>query len=298
MELGLRNIDHRIKLFVDYFVAHTSSNPDRDFLALQSKCQSLNDPEERLFFILLATHFASSHLADEFYKRVSWSKTQQIDESGIRDVCDEYFARKRFIGEHRIGDHRRYFRCLSKDSKIEYSVRILVSYKQAIEKYGSQVGFFEIHNHNVTFDILYRRMKDEIENFHTRLPRFDHLERVSRIHGFYVTPERFYAEDATGPLCGLTFLLFGRRLRKDSGITERDLIDTLPPKWNQQIGGEYTIPDGADFKQVVECLERWIVERVRNWKSLPPERRDDQAFIFDIESCLCNWQKRKCVNGP
>lgn len=295
MELDLREIDHRIKVYVDFCIANISSDPDRNFLALQSKCQTLIDPEERLFFILLTTHFDSPYLADEFHQRVSWHKLQRIDENGIRQVCEEYLLKKEFTDNYLIGDHRRYFRCLPRDKKVDYSVKILVSYKQAIEKYGSQVNFFEIHNSDIGFDILYRRMKDEVANFHTRLPRFDHLERVSRIHDFYVTPTGFYSEDSTGPLYGLTCLLFGKRLGKDSGITRQDLI-SLSPIWNKEIGGKYTIPDKADFKQVVECLEQLVINRVRNWELSPPMRWDDKAFVFDIESCLCNYQKGRCLD--
>jgi hypothetical protein len=297
MQLDLENIDRRIERFVKYFADNISSDPDRNFRALRSRCDALDDPEEKLFFILLTTHFDSPYLADEFHKKVTWNKIQRIDEVSIRQVCKEYIFVKQFTGEYLIGDHRRYFRCLSKDEKVDYSVKILASYKQAIKKYNSQAAFFEIHNITVDFEVLYDRMKDEIANFHQRLPRFDHLERVSRIHSFYVIPQRFYAEDATGPLYGLTCLLFGKRVGKDKGITRQDLIDTLPPIWNKQIGSSYTIPDGADFKQVIACLERWVVNRVQNWETLLSEKRDDKAFVFDIESCLCNWQKGKCING-
>ena len=84
---------------------------------------------------------------------------------------------------------------------------------------------------------------------------------------------------------------------RNGGITKGDLVNTLPQIWNKQIGSKYAIPDKADFKQVIECLERWVVDRVRNWESLPSARRDDKAFVFDIESCLCNWQKGGCLNG-
>jgi hypothetical protein len=296
MQLDLKNIDRRIQRFVKYFVDNTSSDPDRKFRALQSKSYTLDDPEERLFFILLTTHFDSPYLADEFHQRLSWDKIQQADETGIRQVCKEYIHEKEFTGKYLIGDHRRYFRCLPKDGKVDYSAKILTSYKQTIEKYSSQTAFFEIDNKKARFDVLYQKMK-KITYFHRRLPRFDHLERVSRLHNFYVIPDRFYAEDATGPLYGLTCLLFGKRLGKDSGITKQYLVKTFPQIWNQRIGGSHVIPEGADFKQIIACLEQWVVHRIRNWESLPSVRRDDKAFVFDIESCLCNWQKRKCLDG-
>lgn len=296
MKLELNDLEHRIKVFVDYFIKSISSDPDRNFLSLQSRYQSLEDPEEKLYFVLLTTHFDSSRLADEFYHRLSWNKIQQIDEEAIRQVCQEYIQKKKFTGEYLIGDHKRYFRCLPKDKKIEYSVEILTSYKQSMERYGSQQNYFEIDNKNADFDVLYERMK-KIAKFHTRLPRFDHLERLSRLHNFYVTPSGFYAEDSKGPLYGLTCLLFGKRLGKDVGINKQDLVRELPRIWNDQIGGNYTIPNKPNFKQVIASLERWVLDRVRSWESLPSVRRDDKAFVFDIESCLCNWQKGKCIDG-
>jgi hypothetical protein len=295
IQLDLREIDHRIQVFVDYFIANVSPDPDRNLAALQAKYQTLTAPEERLFFILLTTHFDSLYLADEFHQRLSWNKIQQVNEIDIWQVCKEYIYEKQFTGKYLIGDHRRYFRCLPKDGKVDYSSKILTSYKQTIGRYSSQAAFFEIDNEKAKFDVLYQKMK-KIACFHPRLPRFDHLERVSRLHNFYVVPDRFYAEDATGPLYGLTCLLFGKRLGKDSGITKQYLVKSFPQIWNEQIGGAYVIPDGADFKQIIACLEQWVVKRVRNWETLPSVRQHDKAFVFDIESCLCNWQKGKCLD--
>ncbi len=290
MQFCLEKTDCRIGRFVEYFVEKTSSDPDRKFSELKSKSCKLADLEERLFFILLATHFDSPSLADDFYQGLSWNIIQQIDDDGIRKVCEEYFSGKSFTGERLIGEHRRYFRCLSNHEKINYSVEILMSYKQVIGKYGSQRIFFEIDNNDADFDVLYQRMK-EIAHFDTRLPRFDHLEKVSRLHHFYVIPNRFYAEEATGPFYGLTYLLLGKRLGKDEQSTRQDLDNSFIQSWNEQVGGEYTVPDKANFGQIVECLELWVLNRIRNWESLPEAKRNYPAFVFDVESCLCNWQK-------
>lgn len=293
MQLDWKELDHRLEKFVEYFVSTTSPDSARAHPVLQSKCQSLDDPEERLFFILLATHFDSPYLADEFYDRLDWNKARQTSEATIRQICEEYIYDRRFTGKYAIGDHRRYFRCLPKNKKVDYSVEILVSYRQVIGEYGSQAAFFGFGDGEVTFDTLYQRMK-KIAHFHPRLPRFDHLERLSRLHNFYVTPDRFYAEVATGPLYGLTCLIFGKRLSKDSGITKRDIVQVFPKIWNGQVGREYVIPKGADFNQVIARLEQWVIDHVKNHEALPPEKRRDKGFVFDVESCLCDWQKGKC----
>ncbi len=296
MKFDLRIIYDRINVFVDYFIANITSDPDRNLRSLHSKCQTFIDAEEKLFLILLTTHFDSVHLAIDFHHKCNWNEIQQASEEYIWKICKEYILGREFTGNNLIGDHRRYFRCLPKDKKVEYSAKILVSYKQVIERYGSQVAFFEIGNKKVVFDVLYKKMK-KIANFHPRLPRFDHLERLSRLHQFYVVPDRFYAEDSTGPLYGVICILFGARLSKDSGVTRRYLVKTFPYIWNEQIGGKFAIPDNSDFEQVMKSVEHWVVNQVRNWESLPSKRRYDKAFIFDIESCLCNWQKGKCLDG-
>jgi len=293
MQFELENLNNRSKNFIDYFVANTSSDSDRGHPFLQSMCKIFNDPEERLFFIFLSTHFDSPYVANEFYQKLNWNKIQQIDEIDIYRICKDYISEQKFTGERLIGDHRRYFRCLPKGRKVDYSAEILVSYRRVIREYDSQTTFFEVGNDKSEFDVLYQRMA-QIAHFHPRLPRFDHLERLSRLNNFYVTPDRFYTEDSTGPLYGLTYLLFGKRLGKDSGIAKKSLVKSFPQIWNEQVGGKYVISNGADFKQIISLLELWIVDRVRNDEMLSLERQSNKGFIFDVESCLCNWQKRKC----
>jgi len=158
MTVDLKKIDASMKEFVDFFVKNLAADADRKFHLLQSKCHKFDEPEEKLFFIFLTTHFDSPTLADEFYQRASWGKMQQIDEIGLHQICQEYFLEKEFTGEYLIGDHRRYFRCLPKNEKVSYSAKILSSYKKAVGRYGSQVAFFEIHNNNARFDVLYQRI--------------------------------------------------------------------------------------------------------------------------------------------
>jgi len=70
---------------------------------------------------------------------------------------------------------------------------------------------------NPAFVSLYQRIAG-IAQFDTRLARFTHLENVSRTFDFYTVPERFYSEEGkkggSGPLSGLTYLVFGQRYHR------------------------------------------------------------------------------------
>lgn len=299
MKVNLKDINNRIGLFIEYFIANTSSDPRRHFELLQLKSHDLDNwPEEKLYYVFLATHFDSPILASDFYQKMRWKELQHSSESNIRKTCVDYFRGKKFKGDYCIGSHRKYFRCLKTTAKkVDYTVKILASYKEAMNRYGSQVDFFEINNSQAEFDVLYKKMEEEnIEGFDKRLPRFDHLERLSRVYNFYVTPERLYIEEASGPLYGLTYLLCGKRLGKDeknSTITNGVFITD----WNEKIGGRYTIPDGTSLKEIMKCLEQWVINSIRGWKSLPHSKMNDKAFIFDLESCLCNYQKSGTKDG-
>jgi hypothetical protein len=158
-----------------------------------------------------------------------------------------------------------------------------------MESHSSQAGFFEIGRQDVSFDLLYTRMKDAMPCFSPRLPRFDHLERLSRTHGFYCTPERFYAEDSTGPLFGLTLVVLGVRLGKDNGTRKADIERDFPKMWDQSVPAEYRILQHARFRIIIANMERWFIDQVR--QILPATLKEDKALVFDLESCLCNWQK-------
>lgn len=281
MKLDFGDVEKRMNDFVSYF-SKSLFHLDINFCSSQSNCQNFV-PEEKLFYIFLVTHFDSSHTAKDFYRKLNWKRLQKSNKNRIIKICDGFFSKKRLIG-----NHRRHFRCMKKKNRIKYTVKILESYKEIVRNYGSQVKFFEI-NKNPEFDVLYQRMT-EIAHFHTRLPRFDHLERVSRAHNFYVAPKRFYSEDATGPLDGLTYLFFGKRYRKDKQTFSRYFIGNFPLEWNSKVDKKYRIHQRVNFKEVIERLEQWMIFHV---KELLSQNKRNDAFVFDLESCLCNWQKRK-----
>ena len=90
--------------------------------------------EEKFFYILLVIHFASPRTADEFYARLDWAGLLQSDTSTIRTVSTGFFQKGHFIG-----DHRRYFRCLTtSDKKTKFTVEILDAYRQVMQAYGSR----------------------------------------------------------------------------------------------------------------------------------------------------------------
>lgn len=241
--------------------------------------------EEKFFYILLVTHFASPRTADEFYARLDWAGLLQSDTSTIRTVSTGFFQKGHFIG-----DHRRYFRCLTtSDKKTELTVEILDAYRQVMQAYGSQGRFFETDGHPA-FEVLYERMR-EIRHFERRLPRFDHLEALTRTHGFYFVPTRFFAdEDEGGPRDGLTYLLLGLRLRHTKGLRAY-LCTAFPDEWNVAVEAKYHIPRGSNLHDVLRKLEFWTIDQVR--ARLPSAQQADPAYVFALESCLCNWQKGK-----
>jgi len=242
--------------------------------------------EEKLFYVLLATHFAAPATARDFYTRLNWKSLLATSTTDLTHFCQGFFQGYAFIG-----DHRRHFRCMKTDQKIEYTVKVLEAYKAAmlVPTYGSQTSFFETTGHP-TFETLYNRMQ-QIEFFERRLPRFDHLERLARTHNYYIVPARFFAdEDEGGPRDGLTLLVLDLRLRHTPGLKEY-LVREFPAEWNgaPEIEAKYHMPGRARLEDVLKVLEIWTIDQVR--LRLPPRHQNAPAYVFELESCLCNWQK-------
>lgn len=279
MKLNLVEVKKRLRRFL----INDFSDQCGHFKTLISNCRYLEE-EERLFYVLLATHFDSPDTAKDFYQKLTWKELQQGNENQYKERCRKFFNEKRLIG-----NHRRHFRCMRKEEKVKYTVEILNSYRKVIRQYGSQVDFFEI-NKNPVFDTLYHRMT-EIAHFETRLPRFDHLERVSRTHNFYVIPDRFYSEDSSGPLDGLTYLFFGKKYRRNKMIFDKYFVQKFPREWNSKVERKYQIsPVLLTVKDAIQALERWAIGHAK--EKIPLDKFNND-FVFDFESCLCNWQKRK-----
>ncbi len=298
-------VDRRIAVFCDYYADNTLANPTRKFrravddpyeklTTTQKIVNTIDDVEEKLFFIFLASHFNSPWVADQFYDFLSWDELLYMEEKHLIAACELFFVGKNFRGkENLIGGHRKYFRCLPEDRKVDYTVKILLQYVQVIEKHGSQAEFFELHEEDADFYDIYTRML-EVVGMHTHLARFDHTELVSRCFDCYVVPDdRFYSENSSGPLHAITYMFFGKRYWKDVGkVLINYAVSDFVTEWNDFVTEEYTIPESPTFKDVISSLERWIIMEIRYMESLPVEWREDKAFVFDVESCLCNWQKK------
>jgi len=104
-------------------------------------------------------------------------------------------------------------------------------------------------------------------------------------------PDRFYAEDATGPLDGVTLLIVGQRYRRNRGPLRPYLTQELALQWNGSVDAGNRIPSRPTLKQVIVAFELWVIERVS--KELASDVRNHPAYVFDLESCLCDWQKHK-----
>jgi len=118
------------------------------------------------------------------------------------------------------------------------------------------------------------------------------LEKLCRANKFYCTPKRFYVEDdKSGPRDGLTFLIMGERYRKNKQVKEYLLSVDFSRNWNANVISKYSIAHGESIKSVLQTLEQWTIENVK--KNLKKNQQGNPAFIFDLETNLCNWQKRK-----
>jgi hypothetical protein len=85
-------------------------------------------------------------------------------------------------------------------------------------------------------------------------------------------------------------LLLGLRLRHTKGL-KAYLVRDFPVEWNVAVESEYQIPQGASLPDVIRKLEIWTIDHVR--ARLPPRQQNAPAYVFSLESCLCNWQKGK-----
>ena len=241
--------------------------------------------EEKLFYVLLASHFASSATAWDFYSTLTWNGLLGSPISTVREISLAFFQQSR-----PIGDHRRNFRCMDSRGKANYTVEVLEAYKAAIKQpsYGSQIRFFETDGHP-TFDTLYNRMRN-IEPFRRRLPRFDHLERLARTHKFYIVSTVLRSR-GYGWTPRRSYLLVAWR----QATTQKDAIhifvSKFPDEWNAVVGMQYRLPQRASLSAILTKLEIWTIDNVR--AMLPRTLQNAPEYVFELESCLCNWQKRK-----
>lgn len=279
MKFKISNIKKRLNEFLPFFL-NEREKIKKDYEALKVRSQHFST-EEKLYYLFLVTHFGNFDSAIRFYQELNWKEFLEIEK--ITEICKIFF-----LNGIPIGDHRKHFRCMNTKKRVEYTLEILESYKKVIRKYNSQINFFEI-NQKPIFDSLYQRMI-EIKNFHTRLPRFDHLENLSRLFDFYTIPKRFYAEESTGPLDGLTYIIFGKRYRKNKTEFRKYFSEHFLSEWNSVVDEEYKIKQEITGKDILVVLEKWLI---KIFMEILPQEEYNDTYIFDFESCLCNWQKKK-----
>lgn len=274
----------RINDFCDEY-CDPGEDEERGIRSLIAQLNVLPDDEERLFMAFLVTHFDDYDTARDFYSQMNWRCLQDWGQDDLRKQCVTFFSPQK---PPRIGDHRRYFNTRSRSQKVTYTYEILTAYKNCISDYGDQSSFFDISG-QPAFETLYVRMA-QIRHFGTRLPRFDHLERVSIAYEGYVVPtDTLYIKDSTGPLDGLTYLFFQIRYRHTNRREfKRYLTQTFPRQWNSEVDRNSAIEPGADFADIITVLERWLIEYAR---ARVPADKQGRFFLFNLESYLCNMQK-------
>lgn len=282
--LSSKDITGRLQDFVEYYkkTEVNDLNPCKENFFKTSKSKI----EDELYRLFLETHFQSPESATMFIELMNWNTLNNYGVSEIKRVCKNFFEQPNI----KIGGHRKHFVCMTPSKRATYTSEVLTSYKAVIKKYKTQRNFFEIDG-SPDFDDLYKRML-EINHFETRLPRFDHLEKVSRTFDFYCYPTRFYVEDATGPLDGVTYLILGKKFRtKKSRLKGIVLSKNFVKEWNSLVRTRYRLTDEETPDSTLRKMEQWTIETVR--QSLPKSQRCNPGFVFDLETNICNWQKRK-----
>ncbi len=292
MNFEFSKINLRLQDFINYYKEDLRRDkdldPNREHNKISEVCRNF-DEEEKLYFILLLTHFDNFKTANLFYHELNWASLCLIQKHEIAQLCSSFFEKTRSIG-----DHRRYFNCLPvkencKLTKAQYTIEILINYRDVISNFGSQEDFF-LTGRDRRFRLLFDRLS-QVKHFHTRLPRWDHLERLSYADNYLILPDRLYLEIPTysGPISGLFYLLSGERNKAD--INGHNFITKiLPNYWNSSVNLASHIPPDASFETIIPILENWLIDNLRI--QIPPTEQR-ATFIYDIESCLCNWQKRK-----
>ena len=271
---------------------NSSADPNRKLNELKRTLKNHKNVETKLYFIFLTTHFDNPTLAENFFAKIPWKTFLKKKDGLYKSLC-EFFEKSENNGP--IGVHRRYFRCMSKKGRIDYTLKVLKSYREAINKYSNaQKKFFRLKNNaspEENFNCLYNRMKTSgVHGFDKRLPRFDHLERLSRCLNFCAIPGRFFSEESTGPLFGLHLLIFGTKCRTKNKIIRKISSKKNVNKLKDIMGENYKITD-ENRETVFKPLEGWVIDQIR--ERVSKKLQKDPRFVFDLESCLCNWQKRK-----
>jgi hypothetical protein len=263
---------------------------------------SVLDGEDKLYFLIVATHFGDNDLRSSrpFYNLVSWETLQTCSGlAAFQLLTNAFFQSKPFFGDHRkhlrsgenlIPEEKGLPKKRGPEARLEYTWNLLDSYRDTIRNWGSATAFFATDG-SVSFDTLFSRMT-KLRYFDRRLPRFDHLERLARTHNFYITPDRMYADlpETAGPRDGLTYLVLGKRFRKEGVDFRSYLVRQFPAIWNE-FAPEYRIAPGANCDAVIRSLDRWAVAEVA--RRLAAQNIDKRALVFELESCLCDWQKGK-----
>lgn len=294
MDFNFPLIKNRIESFVSFYLDEFKKSmdldPNRGYSELVKLCNCLVT-EEKLFFTFLSTHFDDNQTALNFYNKLTWGEFLNCTDSNIKDICECFFQKK-----CTIGDHRKYFRCLpylknGRKTKARYTEELLISYRNAIKGFGTQANFFSIGK-KIEFPVLFERLA-QIEHIHRRLPRWDHLESLTCTNQLFIYPDRLYLEVPTysGPMAGFFYILSGRRNKAD--VEGRNyIIQILPRHWNSVNDSNYQIQSGASFENSIAKLEIWLINMLQ--KNIPIKYQRP-TFIYDVESCLCNWQKGKAV---
>lgn len=281
-------------------------------------CEELRETERKFYMALLITHFDSSDIAKDFYhkflpyedfisKDYSWIEKQLLfffTTVTLRNSAENPYM-------YYIGGHRKYFRALNTiEKKVKYTLDMFKAYRDSINKYGSQSKMFGLSHHKKTGEegyTLYNKIRERmfpITNLNSRLNILDHLERVNRVFGYYMLPERMFVEGAQdGAFDGVNYLVFGIRFRKLSNKKKNKYKEYfnsgIVKDWNEFVPEKYEMKDSMTFTEKFIQIDKFLVFivllqllRVKS-KDLYLFDEQGRSYIWDLEGRLCIWQKGK-----
>lgn len=241
--------------------------------------------EEALWYTLLFSVFDSVNTGKEFYDLLSWEEFLCTSKSELHKLISKFFDDKRYIG-----GHRKYFLCMPREKRTNELLEILISYRNIVLAYDSHSAFYGLDDEGITFGDIYDRLGN-VYGFHTRLIRFDHIERISKAFGTYLVPERMMIEGTSGPQDGLLYLMSGidyGKLDRECKSDFREYIccSEFRSELNAQVGCTVVGDCAMSFEDVVVAMEIWLINEI--CKRLNVQK---SAVVFELESALCNWQK-------
>jgi len=256
----------------------------------RSKLLSI-DPEEAIYALFWATFFDCFGSGLRLAEALPWNVAKDADSDDLGSRLSGIFETERLSERSKFGDHRRYIALHKGLGPIwQYALMCAERWKEAVVDAGDQKQLIGL-GQNETWSQLWDRLGRIKPPFHRRLPRWDFLERASRLWSDLPEPDGMYIEGA-GPEKGLIWLFFGDSVPKTEGCRVfRQHQAMILADWNDGVSPKMQLAAGIAYERFRGALEKWTIEFVR--RNGEPSIVNGRYFLFNLESCICNIQKRR-----